>query len=449
MSRRLSSFHQRYVLGISFISALGGYLFGFDFAVVAGALPFLRTVFGLNAWWTGFLTGSLALGCIIGCLVAGRLADRFGRKPGLITAALIFGFSALGMALAPGFVFFVSMRFCAGIGVGMASMLSPLYIAEISPADSRGRNVAINQLTIVAGILITNLVNYVLAGRGADAWRWMFGLGIVPSGLFLIGLIWLPESPRWLLRAGKREKAEAILHRIGNGEYARRTVKDIDASLAGTAVKHSYAALFSRGLRPTVLIGITLAVFQQLCGINVVFNYTSTIFESLGSTLNEQLFETVAIGVINLVFTLVAMWQVDRLGRRPLMLSGSAGLAIWYILLAILLLNRASSGWVSVVVLAAIATYAVSLAPVTWVLIAEIFPNTVRGLASSVAIVSLWGAYFLLVFTFPVLAERLGTYGPFWLYAGICMAGFLFVKTKVRETKGKTLEELEDILVRH
>jgi len=333
--------------------------------------------------------------------------------------------------------------------VGMASMLSPLYIAEISPAKTRGRNVAINQLTIVSGILITNLVNYTLADKGADAWRWMFGLGIVPSGLFLTGLIWLPESPRWLIKAGKPEKAAAVLNKIGNEKYAAESMEEISASFSKTIVKSSYKAVFSRNVRPAVLIGIGLAVFQQFCGINVVFNYTSTIFESLGASLNEQLFETVAIGLVNLVFTIVAMWQVDRMGRRPLMLFGSAGLAVWYILLAVLLMNHIPGPWVSLVVLSAIATYSVSLAPVTWVLISEIFPNKIRGLASSVAIVSLWGAYFILVFTFPVLAEKLGTYGPFWLYSGICVLGFIFIKIRVKETKGKSLEELEGILVSH
>jgi sugar porter (SP) family MFS transporter len=444
MPHQAGTFDQRFILGVSFISALGGYLFGFDFAVISGALPFLKTAFDLNAWWTGFLTGSLALGCIFGCLTAGPLADRLGRKPGLITAAFIFALSSLGMSMAPGFIFFVSMRFCAGIGVGMASILSPLYIAEISPANSRGRNVSINQLTIVTGILVTSLINYSLAGKGTDAWRWMFGLGIIPSGLFLTGLIWLPESPRWLIRAGKVKKAEAILHKIGDAEYAKRTVNDISVSFAKPIAKHSYASVFSRNVRPAVLIGVVLAAFQQFCGINVVFNYTSTIFESLGASLNEQLLETVAIGMVNLVFTIVAMWQVDRMGRRPLMLFGSAGLAIWYVVLAGLLANHAPDGWVSLVVLGAIATYSVSLAPVTWVLISEIFPNQIRGLASSVAIVSLWIAYFLLVFTFPVLAEKLGTYTPFWLYSGICLLGFLFIKTRVRETKGKTLEELEE-----
>jgi len=442
------TFNNTYILGISFISALGGYLFGFDFAVIAGALPFLRPEFALNAWWEGFLTGSLALGCIVGCLWAGGLADRYGRKPGLMLAALIFALSSLGMAFSSGLTIFVVMRFAAGIGVGMASMLSPLYIAEVSPANIRGRNVAINQLTIVIGILVTNLVNYGLADNGSEAWRWMFGLGAVPAGLFFIGVIWLPESPRWLLKAGKEAQAKKVLHHIGSEAFVTDTFRDIQHSLQGS-VKQSYKAVFEKAVRPAVIVGITLAVFQQLCGINVVFNYTSTIFESVGANLDRQLFETVAIGLVNLIFTVVAMWQVDRLGRRPLMLIGSLGLSVVYIVLAFLLQNQAAPGLVSVFVLLAIAMYATSLAPVTWVLISEIFPNKIRGLASSVAIVSLWTAYFILVFTFPILAEVLGTYGPFYLYAGICLLGFLFVKSKVRETKGQTLEELEQQLIRH
>jgi sugar porter (SP) family MFS transporter len=361
-----------------------------------------------------------------------------------MTAALIFAASSLGMAFSGSLSVFIIMRFAAGIGVGMASMLSPMYIAEVSPAAVRGRNVAINQLTIVLGILITNLINYQLADKGADAWRWMFGFGAIPSVLFLAGVFWLPESPRWLFQAGKTDKAKRILEKIGGEGFATETVKDISRTLPAVN-RQSYSAVFARGVRPAVMIGIALAVFQQFCGINVVFNYTSTIFESVGANLDRQLFETVAIGLVNLVFTIVAMWQVDKLGRRPLMLFGSAALSVAYVLMALLLKNGAGAGWVSLIVLLAIGSYAMSLAPVTWVLISEIFPNKVRGLATSVAVVSLWGAYFILVFTFPVLAEKMGTYGPFWLYAGICLLGFLFIRAKVKETKGKTLEELEHI----
>jgi MFS transporter, SP family, xylose:H+ symportor len=443
-----NTFNNAYIIRISFISALGGYLFGFDFAVISGALPFLRTEFALNEWWEGFLTGSLALGCIVGCLAAGKLADKYGRKPGLLLAALIFLLSSLGMAFSHSLSVFVVMRFIAGIGVGMASMLSPMYIAEISPAAIRGRNVSINQLTIVIGILVTNLVNYMLVDNSPDAWRWMFGLGVAPAALFLLGVLWLPESPRWLFTAGKKKEAEHVLNRIGDAGFVQHTLKDILAS-SGAGISRSYKDVFRKSVRPAVTVGVVLAVFQQLCGINIVFNYTSTIFESVGANLDRQLFETISIGIVNLLFTIIAMWQVDKLGRRPLMLIGCFGLAISYLVLASLLKYQAPAIWVSVFVLLAIAVYAMSLAPVTWVLIAEIFPNNIRGVASSVAIVSLWAAYFVLVFTFPILAKKLGAFGPFYMYAGICVLGLVFVKARVKETKGQTLEELEQQLIRH
>lgn len=448
MTTQKERFNNRYIIGISFISALGGYLFGFDFAVISGALPFLRTEFALDPVWEGFLTGSLALGCIIGCLIAGSIAEKYGRRPGLMFAAFIFALSSVAIALSQGLTYFIAMRFAAGIGVGMASMLCPMYIAEVSPAEVRGRNVAINQLTVVFGILITNLCNYFLADLGPDAWRWMFGLGTVPSLIFLFGVMWLPESPRWLIKAGRSQQAEQVLKKIGSASFVSTTLIAIEKSLSG-GKKEPFIAVFQKSVRPAVLVGVVLAVFQQLCGINVVFNYTSTIFESIGSSLDQQLFETVSIGIVNLLFTVIAMWQVDKLGRRPLMLIGSIGLSALYLILAFLLQIQATAGLISIFVLLAISTYALSLAPVTWVLIAEIFPNKIRGAASMLALVCLWIAYFILVFTFPILAKILGTYGPFYLYAAICFAGFIFIKLKVRETKGQTLEELEDNLIRH
>jgi sugar porter (SP) family MFS transporter len=434
------SYNNTYILGISFISALGGYLFGFDFAVISGALPFLQQQFGLDAYWEGFATGSLALGAIIGCLVAGTMADKYGRKKGLLLAAAIFGISSLAMALAPGRDFFIGFRLMAGIGVGMASMLSPMYIAEVAPAHLRGRMVAINQLTVVTGILVTNLVNYTLRNNGPDAWRWMLGLGVIPSLLFFAGALWLPESPRWLVKVGRSAEAGVILEKIGN---AKDALGIIERSMNE---KLNVGPAFNKAVLPAVFIGIILAIFQQLCGINVVFNYTPRIFQSIGVSQDGQLLQTVFIGGVNLVFTLLAMVLVDKLGRKPLMLIGAGGLAILYIIVVRML--AAGSANVSWFLLAAIGTYAMSLAPVTWVLISEIFPNKIRSAATSIAVLSLWAAYFVLVFTFPILFERLKD-STFYIYAVICVLGFIFIWRNVQETKGKTLEELEDVIVRH
>ncbi|SHN25664.1 sugar porter family MFS transporter [Chitinophaga sp. CF418] len=438
-----SSFNGAYILGISFISALGGYLFGFDFAVIAGALPFLQKQFGLDAYWEGFATGSLALGAIIGCIIAGSMADKYGRKRGLLLASAIFGISSLAMAVAPDRNLFIAFRLVAGIGVGMASMLSPMYIAEVAPAHLRGRMVAINQLTIVTGILVTNLVNYTLRNHGEDAWRWMFGLGVIPSLLFFIGALWLPESPRWLVKAGRSAEARTVLNRIGGDIFAGESLSVIEGSLVGSE-RMNFADIFRKAVLPAVVIGIILAVFQQFCGINVVFNYTPRIFKSIGVSQDGQLLQTVFIGGVNLAFTILAMLLVDKLGRKPLMLIGAGGLTILYIIVVRMLAS--GSEQVSWYLLAAIGTYAMSLAPVTWVLIAEIFPNKIRSAATSFAVLCLWAAYFILVFTFPILFDRLKD-STFYIYAGICLLGFVFIWKNVRETKGKTLEELEGVMI--
>jgi len=443
-----SSSHQynsKYILALSFISALGGYLFGFDFAVISGALPFLKDKFNLNEYWEGFATGSLALGAIVGCISAGKIADKKGRKPGLLIAASVFCISSLFMAFAPSRDLFIASRFVAGIGVGMASMLSPLYIGEIAPAPYRGRMVAINQLTIVLGILITNIINYTLRNEGDDAWRWMFGLGAIPSLLFFVGVLWLPESPRWLSQMNKLEKAKIILERIGGKDFGNTTINEIQRSFQ-TVNKAKFTTIFEKKILPAILVGIGLAVFQQFCGINVVFNYTATIFESIGASKDDQLLQTVFIGGVNLLFTLLAMALVDKIGRKPLMLLGAAGLTILYLLISYLLGIKAAS--VSWFLLTAIGIYALTLAPVTWVLISEIFPNKVRGTATSIAVLSLWAAYFILTFTFPVMYSKLQE-KTFYVYAAICFIGFVFVYKKVKETKGKTLEELETVFVSH
>lgn len=440
-----TQFNRRYILRISFISALGGYLFGFDFAVISGALPFLQQQFGLDNYWEGFATGSLAIGAIIGCIIASAVSDRYGRRKGLMAAAIIFTVSSLAMAGAHNRDFFILSRAMAGVGVGMASVLSPMYISEISPAQFRGRMVAINQLTVVIGILVTNLVNYSLRNHGDDSWRWMFGLGAIPSAFFFLGAWYLPESPRWLIKAGKSDAARNIMKRIGGETYSNNSLDSIQKSLQGPG-RINYSMLLKKSVLPALLIGIGLAVFQQLCGINVVFNYTAKIFESIGASKDDQLLQTVFIGGVNLVFTLLAMLLVDKLGRKPLMLMGAFGLALIYIVV-VLMLGKGSPA-VSWFLLSAIGLYAMSLAPVTWVLISEIFPNKVRGAATSVAVICLWLAYFVLVFTFPILFERLKD-NTFYIYSGICLLGLLFVWFSVKETKGKTLEELEGVMMGH
>jgi sugar porter (SP) family MFS transporter len=365
-----------------------------------------------------------------------------GKNARLLTAVAVFAISSLGMAVSPSREVFIAARFRAGIGVGMASMLSPMYIAEISPAHLRGRMVAINQLTIVIGILVTNLVNYTMRNNGDDAWRWMFGLGFMPSALFFIGALWLPESPRWLVKAKKKELATLVMNKIGDINFVNKSIQDIQVSVRGIG-KIRYADVFKKGVLPAVMVGVGLAIFQQLCGINTVFNYAPKIFQSIGASQDNQLLQTVFIGRVNLVFTILAMLLVDKLGRKPLMLIGAGGLTILYVIVTQML--GAHSVNVSWFLLASIGVYAMSLAPVTWVLISEIFPNRVRGEATSIAVLSLWAAYFVLVFTFPLLFEELH-YKSFYIYSIICALGFFFIIWKVKETKGKTLEELENVI---
>ncbi len=438
--------NQRYLILVAFISALGGYLFGFDFAVISGALPFLKTQFAFNEYWDGFATAALAFGCVLGCIVAGNLSNKYGRKPALLVSAAIFFLSSIAMGFANSKEFFVAGRFLAGVGVGMASMLSPLYIAEIAPSNLRGRMVTIYQLTIVIGVLFTNVINYLLSNAGPDAWRWMVGLGAVPSGLFLLGVLWLPESPRWLVTNGFENKASAILNKFGNEVYVNDTLAQLKTSVNIIEKSNSKTpSLFSKAILPAILVGIGLAVFQQFCGINVVFNFSASIFESIGFTKDQQFQQQVFIGITNLIFTLIAMALVDKLGRKPLMLAGAIGLAILYVLSAVFL--QKGSNLSAVTLLLAIGVYAMTLAPITWVLISEIFPSSVRMKATSVAVISLWLAYAVLVFTFPILAKHLGTYTPFYIYAGICVVGFFFVFFKVKETKGKSLEEMDDMFI--
>ncbi|HEB4875472.1 TPA: sugar porter family MFS transporter [Kluyvera ascorbata F0526] len=451
-----------YVWTICLVAACGGLLFGYDWVVIGGAKPFYEAWFNItDPAQSGWAMSSALVGCVLGALVSGWCADKFGRRLPLILAAILFSASAWGTAMASNFDMFVVYRIVGGVGIGLASALSPLYIAEVSPAEKRGRFVAINQLTIVIGVLAAQLVNLLIAEpvaagatqqaiveswNGQTGWRWMFGAELLPAVAFLLLLFIVPESPRWLMKVGKEARARQMLERIGSPEYASRTLNDIAHTLAKDSQRVAFSTLLQPQVKPVVVMGIVLAIFQQWCGINVIFNYAQEIFASAGFDINGTLKSIVATGIINLVFTIAALPLVDKLGRRKLMLLGASGLTVIYALIAGAY-ALGIMGWpVLLLVLAAIAIYALTLAPVTWVLLAEIFPNRVRGLAMSLATLGLWVACFLLTYTFPLLNAGLGAAGSFTLYGIICALGYLYILRNVPETKGVTLEALEEQL---
>jgi len=396
-------------------------------------------------------------------MAAGALSDKFGRRRLLIAAATMFVVTSLGNALAPSFTVFVVWRILGGVAIGLASSLSPMYISEISPAEARGRLVAINQLTIVIGILAAQFMNWLLvhdlpAGAtdefirtswyGQAGWRWMFALTAAPSVLFFASMFFVPESPRWLIKNGAQGRARTVLSRIGGDAYAEMEVRNVQATLAGEETQHvRFAELLEPRMRRVLMLGVVLAVFQQWCGINVIFNYAEEIFAAAGYPISDVLKNIAWTGSVNLAFTFVALGVVDRGGRRPLMLLGSAGLAIIYVAMGLCYYSGVKGWPMLLLVLAAIGCYAMSLAPVTWVVISEIFPNRIRGAAMSVAVTSLWIACFILTYTFPRLNATLGSAGTFWLYAAICICGFFFILRKLPETKNKSLEDIERQLV--
>lgn len=459
--------HGAFLWLIATTAALGGLLFGYDWVVIGGAAPFYEKFFQLTTPQSrGWAQSCALIGCLGGALLSGGLSDRFGRKYLLLFSAVIFAVSSLGIGIASTFQSFVAWRILGGVAIGLASNLSPMYISEIAPPALRGRLVSLNQFTIVIGVLLAQVVNLgvartfpgwlggttdaaaALAWNEATGWRWMFGITAAPSLLFLAGMCIVPESPRWLAKNGRPEQAEAILARLGGPDYGRRVLASIQSTLKKDGEeKVNFGALLEPRTLKILMLGVGLAVFQQWCGINVIFNYAAEIFKSAGYSIDDTLTNIAWTGSVNLVFTLVAMATVDRLGRRPLMLAGAAGLVVIYGLIGYCYHGAVQGTPVLVLVLAAIACYSGTLAPVTWVVIAEIFPNRIRGAAMSVSVFFLWLACFILTYTFPILNERLGPAGTFWLYAGICAGGFLLVKLRLPETKGKSLEQIERELV--
>lgn len=457
-----------YLLLICMVSAMGGLLFGYDWVVIGGAKIFYEPFFDLasSPALRGWAMSSALIGCLVGALLSGKWSDRYGRKKMLIIASFLFVASAIGTGAVDDFNWFIAYRILGGLGIGIASNISPVYIAEVTPASVRGKFVSLNQLTIVLGILMAQLANWQIGEHftaGSDAlsaesvewaWRWMFWGELVPAGLFFVLSFVIPESPRWLATQGRSEEAGKTLCRLGGEDYARQTLAELDQlnreqkQRPAEDGQANWSDLWKPGMRNVLVIGTVLAVFQQWCGINVIFNYAHEIFSAAGYAVSDVLMNIVVTGITNVVFTFVAIYTVDRWGRRSLMLIGSASLALIYIILGTCYFLGISGLPMLLLVVAAIACYAMSLAPVVWVVLSEIFPVRVRGMAMALSTFFLWVACFVLTYTFPVFNEAIGASGTFWIYGAICLAGFLFIRSRLPETKGKTLEELEKELTK-
>lgn len=446
-----------YVWLIAFVAAFGGFLFGYDWVVIGGAKPFYEAYFHLHspqaiAW----ANSSALVGCFLGSLIAGRISDRYGRRAALAIAAMVFAVSSILTGWSYGFGAFITWRILGGVAIGLASNISPTYIAEISPAGWRGRLVSLNQLALVIGILLAQIANWRIAEpvpagateaiiaaswNGQLGWRWMFSAVAIPAVILLICVPLIPESPRWLMTRGRLQDAKAVLSRIGGPRYSAKETDAIEASLAASP-QDGWRGLLSPQIRGLLLIGFLLAILQQFSGINIIFNYAEEVYRNAGYGVSDILFNIVITGAINLIFTLVAMGLVDRVGRRGLMIFGCFGIGLSHAAASYAYHLGAGGIGILALTLSAIGCYAMSLAPVTWVLISEIFPNRVRASAVSASVAMLWIASFVLTYTFPFLNAVLGTAGTFLIYGAICLAGGVFVIVKVPETKGHSLENM-------
>jgi MFS transporter, SP family, arabinose:H+ symporter len=427
------------------VAALGGLLFGYDTAVISGAIGYLRIRFDLSPAMTGWAASAAIIGCIFGAMFAGGLSDRFGRKKILILTAVLFGVSAIGSAVPSTITQFTVARFVGGLGVGAASILSPLYITEMAPASIRGKLVSVYQLAIVSGILLIFFVNMIVQNMGTEAWnistgwRYMVGSEILPALLFFVAILFVPESPRWLMKENQEKKAGDVLSMIHTPKRAEEIKAEIKAALQQQ--KGTLSELFAGKFRKTLIAGVLLAVFSQVQGINAIMYYAPVIFEELGT--GRAYIQTVIIGIINLLFTFVAIRLVDRSGRRNLLLAGGAGMCLSLAMIGASFRFSFEGYLLLFFILAYVACFAASYGPVTWVYISEIFPVKLRGLAISVATLALWVAVYLVTQFFPIMLESIGAAYTFWIYCAMSALALIFVHSSVYETKGRTLEEIE------
>lgn len=432
-----------YVYLITIVAALGGFLFGFDTAVISGANPFIKQYFTLSQIGLGWAVGSLVLGCMVGAGISGRLSDMFGRKRMLISTSIIFAISAVGSATATAFWFFIVSRITCGIAVGAASLLSPTYIAEISPSHLRGRLVSLNQLAITIGILVVYFTNYLLVNAGDQNWRYMLGSEVIPAIIFFLSLFLVPESPRWLVKNKQRDKALKTLTDLGGDEHAKEQLDEIDKTLK-EKVDVGIRVLFRGTMGKIMIIGILLAAFQQITGINAIIYFAPTIFAKTGVATSSAFLQSVIVGVVNVGFTFVAIGLIDKMGRKPLLLAGSAGMAISLGVLVWAFGTGDVHGLIVLFsVLGYIASFAASLAPVMWVVTSEIYPNKYRGAAMSVSTGISWMCTYLVVQTFPWMLDKMGGAIAFGIFGVLSVITFFFILVYIPETKGKSLEQIE------
>ncbi|MBC8152477.1 MAG: sugar porter family MFS transporter [Bacteroidetes bacterium] len=439
--------NRNYVYLISAIAALGGVLFGFDLVIISGTVPFFTRYFDLNEFQTGWAVGCINLGAAVGALIGGRLSESLGRKKLLMGCALLFALTGLGTGWAGSFPLFIAFRILSGVAVGAAALVCPMYVAEISPAPMRGRMVSFYQLSIVTGILLAYLSNYLLLNTGQNNWRWMFSSQSAPSLLFFFGLFFVAESPRWLIRKHRNDEAEAVLRKIGGTDYALMEATQIKASFS-QEVRGSVGDLFRKELWPIVFIGIMIAVFSQAVGQNSLFSYAPELFRQAGMAQDSAFLQSIIIGVINFIFTFIAIGTIDKVGRKKLLQYGSALLCLDALALSGAFYWQLPGAWVLIFVLAFIAIYSATLGPVTWVALSEIFPNRIRGNALALATLALWITNFFTTASFPVMKQYWGLPVTFGFHAALCFVYFLFVRVRIPETKGKSLEEIEKELIR-